>query len=236
MIHIPIFPSSVLEWFFSLLQGIALVSIVAVFYLTFQILFPNVVPYPWPKGERSAKTVLIAGSFNPPHLGHLQMIQYLSSKYKHVFVVIGCNPNKSYSVSPQTRAEMLREMLSTNNNNNNVSVEIVSGYIWKFAITKNVQLFIRGIRTWDQDGEEERFLHILNSFGPLIVGPLVWPIPTIFLEGDPKYNHISSTLIRSVILQQQQEGSGTQTTTLHDIISQLVPATISSQVIQEYSK
>ena len=58
---------------------------------------------------------------------------------------------RSYSVSPQTRA----------------------------AITKIVQLFIRGIRTWDQDGEEERFLHILNSFGPLIVGPLIWPIPTI---------------------------------------------------------
>ena len=50
------------------------------------ILFPTVISYPWPgpslwgKNDKNL-TVVLAGSFNPPHKGHLAMIQYLSLRY-----------------------------------------------------------------------------------------------------------------------------------------------------------
>jgi hypothetical protein len=56
----------------------------------------------------------------------------------------------------------------------------------------------RGIRSWEKDGKEEQALHILNTWGPLVLGP-TWPIPTHYLEGLPEYNHISSTLIRKLL-------------------------------------
>lgn len=52
------------------------------------ILFPTVIAYPWPgpslwnKRDKD-RTIVLAGSFNPPHKGHLAMIQYLSLRYVH---------------------------------------------------------------------------------------------------------------------------------------------------------
>ena len=37
---------------------------------------------------------------------------------------------------------------------------------------------------------------MLNTWGPLVYGPLKWPIKTIFIEGHPKYEALSSTVIR----------------------------------------
>jgi phosphopantetheine adenylyltransferase len=65
------------------------------------------------------------------------------------------------------------------------------------------QIFVRGIRSWEKDGQEERKLQILNTWGPLVLGPLWWPLLTIFVQGTPEYNHVSSTLIRSICAKQQ---------------------------------
>jgi hypothetical protein len=54
------------------------------------ILFPTIIRYPWPKqsqqGARDKNiTVALAGSFNPPHKGHLAMILYLAERYVALF-------------------------------------------------------------------------------------------------------------------------------------------------------
>ena len=76
---------------------------------------------------------------------------------------------------------------------------VVKGYIWRYAKSINATIFYRGIRTWSQDGGDEQSLAILNTWGPIVCGPLVWPIPTIYLEGVPEYRAISSTRIRELI-------------------------------------
>lgn len=75
---------------------------------------------------------------------------------------------------------------------------VVSGYIWRFAKKNDATILFRGIRSWEKDGREEFQLQGLNTFGPIVLGPLWSPIPTIYLEGNPEYNHVSSTLIRSM--------------------------------------
>lgn len=53
-----------------------------------RVLFPAILKHPWtfpPKNSRQQKrdkeaTVVFAGSFNPPHWGHLVMIKYLAER------------------------------------------------------------------------------------------------------------------------------------------------------------
>lgn len=143
-------------------------------------------------------TVVLAGSYNPPHYGHLHMLKYLAERFGQVIVVVGMNPDKKYLVSPEERAQLLRRMIQEERVGKNVKVEVVQGYIWRTVKRMGARIFFRGIRSWEKDGVDERSLQILNTWGPLLLGPLWWPLPTIFLEGKPEYNHVSSTLIRNL--------------------------------------
>lgn len=105
-------------------------SIIAVLlptlYLLYQLLFPRILKFPWPSASTSSKsrrekkdkqtTVIIAGSFNPPHNGHLVMMKYLAMRYQKVIVAIGVNPKKTYAVSPQERADILQKMVGQQSN------------------------------------------------------------------------------------------------------------------------
>jgi phosphopantetheine adenylyltransferase len=103
----------------------------------------------------------------------------------------------------------------------------VSGYIWRYAKRIGATVFFRGIRSWEKDGSDERSLQILNTWGPLLLGP-TWPVPTVYLEGKPEYNGISSTLIRDLCR------GGDQSPT--DALSKLVPACVAKEVSSLYCR
>jgi phosphopantetheine adenylyltransferase len=102
---------------------------------------------------------------------------------------------------------------------------VVEGYIWRTVKRDGASIFYRGIRSWEKDGKEERTLQILNTWGPLLLGPLWWPIPTVFLEGKPEYNHVSSTLIRKLCTEGK---SG------YDDLKTLVPLDLVEDIIALY--
>ena len=116
-------------------------------------------------------------------------------------------------------------------------VKVVTGYIWRYAKTQNTSLFFRGIRTWSADGPEERHLQILNSWGPLLLGP-VWPLKTIFLEGDPRYLDVSSTVVRRICAdrRRKRETAGDDSNNYDDELSRLVPACVMEKVVEAYGK
>ena len=118
------------------LFGIA-ASIFAFYWTTilaphvYRILRPSIVEYPWDEcssneSDELNETVVFAASYNPPHHGHIRMLEYLSKKYKRVIAVVGFNPSKKYLVSPEDRANLLREMLKSRTQN--VTVEGTSPF------------------------------------------------------------------------------------------------------------
>lgn len=115
---------------------------------------------------------------------------------------------------------------------------VVTGYIWRYAKTQNATLFYRGVRSWLADGHDERQLQILNTWGPLLLGPLVWPIQTIFLEGDPKYRHVSSTVTREVCAKIRQRKLKEQEEVHTELkeLTMLVPEWIAERVLDAYGK
>eukprot|EP00434_Breviolum_minutum_P025657 symbB.v1.2.022672.t1/scaffold1992.1/size93445/3 len=144
--------------------------------------------------DRESGLVVIAGSYNPPHHGHLEMVRYLSSRYERVHAVIGVNPQKKYVVSPYERQELLREMLKELSLSN-VQVVIVWSYIWKHAQQHGAKAMYRGLRSFQKDGAAEMCLEAQNISGQLLLGR-VRPIPTAYIQADPRFSMVSSTLIR----------------------------------------
>ena len=52
--------------------------------LLIPILWPPIISYPWQftnTAKERRQVVVLAGSFNPPHNGHLAMLQYLSKRW-----------------------------------------------------------------------------------------------------------------------------------------------------------
>ena len=112
-----------------------------------------------------------------------------------------------------------------------MKTKVVEGYIWRYAKKQNATLFFRGIRTWAADGAEERHLSILNSWGPLLLGP-VWPLRTIFLEGDPRYRDVSSTVVRGLCA----EIKSGQLSQDDERLSRLIPGSVMKSVIEAYGR
>jgi phosphopantetheine adenylyltransferase len=106
-------------------------------------------------------------------------------------------------------------------------IAVVTGYIWRHVKREGANVFIRGIRSWEKDGHDEQSLQILNTWGPLVMGPLWWPLPTIFLEGKPIYNHVSSTLIRDIC--RTKDANEAQ-----EEVARLVPRSIAEDVTRFY--
>ena len=110
--------------------------------------------------------------------------------------------------------------------------EVVSGYIWRYAKSQNASLFYRGIRTWSADGPEERQLQILNTWGPLLLGP-TWPLKTVFLEGDPRYRDVSSTMVRQICARRNMnDKNGDQVRDAE--LSRVVPVCVLQKVAEAY--
>ena len=116
---------------------------------------------------------------------------------------------------------------------------MVEGYIWRYAKRIGATLFFRGIRSWEKDGPEERYLQILNTWGPLLYGPLAIPVPTIYIQGDPRYNHVSSTLVRTICGNDGIDGNNKddddeRTKSTEAALSELVPSEVAASVAKLY--
>ena len=113
----------------TMMVGVLIITfvVVAATRLLYPILFPHIIKYPWPQpptppvssiqqqqqhdNPDKKLTVVLAGSYNPPHCGHLAMLAYLSQRYGKVIAVVGMNPNKTYPVSPCQRVALIRKMI-----------------------------------------------------------------------------------------------------------------------------
>ena len=107
--------------------------------------------------------VLFAGSWNPPHAGHVAILRALAKRHGHVYACVGHNAKKTYQVDAAQRAMLVRAVVDADPVlRNRVTVVATAGYVWREAKRLKCAALYRGVRSWRADGFSETILHVLN--------------------------------------------------------------------------
>ena len=157
------------------------------------------------------------GSFDPPTLGHLDLIQRAARIFSRVIVGVGINPEKKTLFTPEERVDLIQNVVA---GIENVEVRSFSGLTVEFIRETSSGVMLRGIRTLS-DIETEFTLTLANR-------ALDAEIETVFLMASEKYYHISSSLIKQVALLGRHG--------LRDHLANFVPVHVIEPLLAKFSK
>lgn len=137
------------------------------------------------------KIAVFPGSFDPITRGHEEIIRRALPLLDEIIIAIGTNSSKNYFFSQDRREHFIKKVFE---NESKVRVMRYSGLTVDFCKEVNANFILRGLRT-SADFEFERAIAQMNhSMAP--------EIDTIFLVSDPSLSHISSTIVRDILLYQ----------------------------------
>jgi pantetheine-phosphate adenylyltransferase len=127
------------------------------------------------------------GSYDPVTNGHVDVVRRASVLFDEVVVAVLVNPAKGGLFSPDERLEMLEESLS---GVPGVRVEAVAGgLLVDYCRSIGAVAVVKGLRS-GTDFAYELPMALMNRH---LTG-----LETIFLPGDPRLEHVSSSLVKEV--------------------------------------
>lgn len=135
----------------------------------------------------NSRIAVYGGTFDPPTLGHIDLISRAARHFDRVVVAIGINPNKKALFSTQERLEFLRLSLAQYPN---VSVAAYDGLLVDFCRSIGARVVIRGLRAIG-DFEYEFQLGLVNK-------NLAPEIETFFLIASTDKIFLSSSVVKEI--------------------------------------
>ncbi len=135
------------------------------------------------------KVAIYPGSFDPITNGHLDVLKTSSEIFDKVIIAVSANKMKQPFLTVDERLELIKMCVGEFKN---VEVDSFEGLTVEYAKKRGANVLIRGLRAVS-DFEFEMQLSQTNS-------ALDKNIKTIFLTTRPKYNFISSSTVKEVIL------------------------------------
>lgn len=130
---------------------------------------------------------MFPGSFDPPTLGHLDIIERSAKLYDKLYVVVASNIQKKTLFTDEERSNMLKELLKTHSN---IEVVVHSGLVVDFAKRKNIQVMIRGVRALVDFGYE---------FELAMTNKKLYPeLEVLFMPTSPNYFLLRSSQIKEL--------------------------------------
>jgi pantetheine-phosphate adenylyltransferase len=126
------------------------------------------------------------GSFDPPTLGHLDIVERAAALFDEVVVAVGVNASKHRLFSPEERIAMLQEVCSRLGN---VRVEGFTGLLTDYCRAQDAQAVVKGLRAGG-DFDYELQMAQMNFH---LTG-----VETVFLPTSPQHSFVSSSLVKEV--------------------------------------
>ena len=134
------------------------------------------------------KTAIYPGSFDPVTLGHLNVIKRAARCFDRLIVCVMVNSEKPGGMfTPDERVDMLRRVCEKLPN---VEIDQFSGLVADYARTHKACTLIKGLRAVG-DYEKEVQMALINR-------QLNARLDTMFLPSSPKYNHLSSSVVKEM--------------------------------------
>jgi pantetheine-phosphate adenylyltransferase len=135
------------------------------------------------------KIAVFPGSFDPITRGHERIVKRALPLFDEIIIGIGFNTNKHYYFSQERREHFIKKVFEKEPK---VKVMSYHGLTINFCKEIGAAYILRGLRT-SADYEFERAIAQMNqSMAP--------GVETVFLVSDPSLSHISSTIVRDILL------------------------------------
>lgn len=135
------------------------------------------------------KIAVFPGSFDPITVGHVDLVRRALPLFDKIIVAVGVNSTKKYLFSLEQRLEWLRQVFQQYPQ---VEVDHFQNLTAHYCHRIGARYLLRGLRN-ASDFDYEKTISQLNH----IVGD---GIETVFLISQPEYSHISSTIVREIII------------------------------------
>ena len=139
----------------------------------------------------SNRIAVVPGSFDPPTLGHLDVIQRAARLYDTVHVVVVQNPGKEAMLPIAQRLTLLEQSIaeSTASDADIVIASWSMGLLVDYVTDVGAGVLVKGIRS-QVDVAYETPMAIVNRH--------LAEVETVFLLPDPAHTLVSSSLVRQV--------------------------------------
>jgi pantetheine-phosphate adenylyltransferase len=135
------------------------------------------------------RLAIYPGTFDPPTLGHVDVIERASRLFDRIIVSVGVNSSKTPMLTPEQRMEALRASVE---DLPNVEVDSFSGLLVEHAAKHGAKAIVRGLRA-TADFEYEFQMAMVNR-------RLSEDIETVFLMTKWEHSYLSSSIVREVAL------------------------------------
>jgi pantetheine-phosphate adenylyltransferase len=126
------------------------------------------------------------GSFDPPTLGHLDIIGRVAGLFDRVTVAVLINPDKTGLFDVAERLELLQSITAPWPN---VRVDSFSGLLVDYCTRSDIAVIVKGLRAVS-DFDYELQMAQMNAG---LTG-----VDTLFMPTDPAYSFLSSSLVKQV--------------------------------------
>jgi pantetheine-phosphate adenylyltransferase len=135
------------------------------------------------------KIAVFPGSFDPITIGHVDLVRRALPLFDEIIVAVGINSTKKYLFGHEQRMDWLRQVFEQEPK---VRVDAFQNLTAHYCQRIGARYLLRGLRN-ASDFDYEKTISQLNH----IVGQ---GIETVFLIAQPEFTHISSTIVREIIV------------------------------------
>jgi len=126
------------------------------------------------------------GSFDPPTLGHLDIVGRAAGLFERVTVAVLVNPAKEGMFTVAERLELLREAVHPWAN---VDVDSFGGLLVDYCTSHDIQAIVKGLRAVSDFDYELQMAQMNKGLSG---------VDTLFMPTSPTFSFLSSSLVKQV--------------------------------------